>query len=85
MDRIYLIQYNMSEDSVIINRIKALGNWVQYFGKSWIVKSNLTAKDIYEKLCVDYEKESFIIFEINASQYWGRMDTKIWDWLKENK
>ena len=85
MNRIYLIQYNMSEDSVIINRIKNLGNWVQYFGKSWLVKSNLSAKEIYEKLTVDYEKESFFIIELTTSNYWGRMNTKLWDWIKENK
>lgn len=84
MNRIYLIQYNISEDSVIVNRIKSLGSWIQYFGKSWLVKSELSAKAIYEKLSVDYEKESFFIMEL-TSNYWGRMNTKVWDWLKENK
>lgn len=85
MNRIYLIQYNIVEDSVIINRIKSLGNWIQYFGKSWLVKSNLSAKEIYEKLSVDYPKESFVILEVSKSNYWGMMDPKLWDWIKEDK
>jgi hypothetical protein len=84
MNRIYLIQYVIVDDSVLVNRIKALGNWIQYFNKSWIVKSNLSAQDIYNKLSVDYEQVSFFIIELNTKNYWGRMNTSVWDWLKEN-
>jgi hypothetical protein len=82
MDRIYLIQYKINEDSVITNRIKSLGDWVQYFDRNWIVKSSLSAKDIYEKLSVDYDKESFLIIELHKSNFWGRMKTEVWELLQ---
>lgn len=85
MNRIYLIQYDVADDSVIVNRIKSLGNWIQYFEKNWIVKTNLAPKAIYEKLSLDYEKDRFFIIELSSTNYWGRMDTTVWDWFSQNK
>lgn len=86
MNRIYLIQYKVdTDDSILKDRIKSLGNWIYYLGHSWIVRTTLPAKDIYNKLSVGYEKDSFFIIELNASNHWGRMDPKVWDWFKTNK
>ena len=81
MEKKYLIQYKINEDTAVINRIKALGSWVQYFEGNWLVKSTLSAKEIYEKLSVDFEDRSIFVIELQ-SNYWGRMDTSVWDFLK---
>ncbi len=85
MNRIYLIQYKVSDDSILKDRIKSFGSWMNYFGHSWIIQSDLSAQAIYNKLSVGYAKDSIFIIELDPSNYWGRMDTKVWDWLKTKK
>ena len=83
MSRIYIIQYDVKEDSVIKDRIKTLGTWMNYFPKSWVIESDLTAKQIYDKISVDYEKDRFFIMELNKNNYWGVMPKEAWDWIKK--
>jgi hypothetical protein len=85
MNRIYLIQFKAADDSILIDRIKSLGPWMNYFGHSWIVQTTLSAQEIYNKLSVNYEKESIFVIELDPKNYWGRMDTTVWDWLKTKK
>lgn len=86
MNKLYLIQFRETtkDNSILIDRIKSLGSWVNYFNDNWIVQSNLTAKQIYEQLSIGYAESSFFIIELSKTNSWGRMETKIWDWLKSS-
>jgi succinyl-CoA synthetase beta subunit len=81
MKRLYLIQYKVKEATKISERIKSLGGWMHYFEGSWIIESTLTAKEIYEKISIDYEKEWILIMELNKGNYWGVMPKEAWEWL----
>lgn len=81
MNRIYIILYDLKEDSVVKERIKALGSWMNYFPKCWVIESSLSAHDIYDKIAVDYEKERFLIMELNKNNYWGVLPKEAWNWL----
>ena len=82
MKKIYLIQYTLKEDSILVDRIKSLGPWMSYFSKSWIVESDLlTAKAIYDRISQNYETERILIMELNKSNYWGVMPKEAWEWL----
>jgi hypothetical protein len=85
MKKVYLIQYNISDNSIFENRVKSLGDWVKYFSDNWIVSSELTSKEIYEKITEGYENKSILIIELPTTNYYGRMNTKVWDFLKSNK
>lgn len=85
MNHIYIIQYVIKEDSIIKERIKSLGTWMNYFPKSWIIESSLSAKDIYEKISIDYEKDRILIMELNKTNYWGVMPKEAWDWFQKRK
>ncbi len=85
MKKVYLIQYNISDNSIFENRVKSLGDWVKYFSDNWIVTSELTAKEIYEKITEGYESKSILVMELPTSNYYGRMNTKVWDFLKSNR
>lgn len=85
MNRIYIIQYDIKEDAIIKERIKSLGTWMNYFPKSWIIESSLLAKEIYEKISVDYEKDRILIMELNKSNYWGVMPKEAWDWIQKRQ
>lgn len=84
MKKIYLIQHNIPTE-IFNTRIKSLGNWTKYFSDNWLVESELSAKEIYNQISKDYEDKSIFIVELNTSNYWGRMNTKLWDFIKANK
>jgi len=85
MKKTYLIQTAIKNDEAFNDRIKSLGIWLKYFSDNWIIESSLSAQEIYEKISEGYEKESVFIIELNIKNYWGRMNTKVWDYLKERK
>lgn len=85
MKKIYIIQYDLSDNQVFEPRVKSLGDWVKYFSDNWIVSSELSSKEIYEKISEGYENKSIFIMELNPTNYYGRMNTKVWDFLKANK
>ena len=85
MNRIYLIQYDSKDDSILKDRIKSLGTWMNYFPKSWIVESNLTAKQIYENISPDYKNDRILIMELKKGNYWGVMPREAWDWITDRK
>lgn len=85
MNRIYIIQYDVKDDSILKERIKSLGTWMNYFPKSWVVESNLSAKEIYGKISVDFEKDRILIMELQKSNYWGVLPKKAWEWIQNRK
>ncbi len=84
MKKIYIIQHNI-EAETFNNRIKALGVWTKYFSDNWLIESELSAKEIYNKISEGYENESIFIVEFDPNNYWGRMNTKVWDFIKNHK
>lgn len=85
MNRIYLIQYDSKDDSVLIDRIKSLGTWMNYFPKSWIIESNLSSKQIYNNISAGFEKDRILIMQLEKSNYWGVMPKEAWDWISKRK
>ena len=85
MKKIYLIQSKILANEIFDSRIKSIGTWVKYFDNNWIVETHLTATEIYSKLSVGFENEHIFIIELDKKNYWGRMNTKVWDYLKEAK
>jgi len=82
MKNLYIIQYDIKQDQKIVDRIKSLGPWMKYFPQSMIVYTSLSAKEIYDRLSVDYESERFLIFKLEK-RYYGRLPNEAWDWLKD--
>ena len=83
MNHIYNIQSNIKDDSIFIEKVKSLGVWLKYFPNGIIVKSELSAQQIYEKISIGYETEWIFISEINKSNYWGVLPKTAWDWIKK--
>lgn len=82
MKKIYLIQYN-SPNEIIEKRLKSLGDWVKYFSDNWLVSSEKNSEEIYELLTDGLDKQSIIIIEIKPTNYYGRMNVKVWDFMKK--
>ncbi len=85
MKKIYLIQGKISDNQAFDARVKSIGTWIKYFDNNWMVESTLSAKEIYDKLSIGFENENMFIIELNKTNYWGRMNSKVWDYLKDRK
>ncbi len=87
MKRLYIIQYDIKDDQKMVERIKTLGGWMKYFPQSMIVHTELTAKQIYEKLTVDYPYTRILVFRLDNSsdyyRYFGWLPNEAWEWLKD--
>ena len=82
MKKIYLIQYDIDnkDSTILIKKIKSLGSWINYFNDNWIIKTELSATEIYNQISVGFEDGSFLIIELKKN-FWGRMEPTLWEWL----
>jgi hypothetical protein len=85
MKKIYLIQSSIKDNEAFTSKIKSLGPWLKYLSDNWIVESTLSSTEIYERISIGDDNESIFIIELNTSNYWGRMNTVVWDYLKKRK
>ena len=85
MKKVYLIQFNNNNSILFESKVKALGSWIKYFGDNWIVESNLSSEEIFNKLSVGNEDKNIFIIQLDTSNYWGRMNSKLWDYLKPRR
>ena len=83
MKKIYIIIVSPELNSdKIIERIKMIGSNYIFWNNHWLVSSSESAKDIYHKLSVDeFNLASIFVSEMNIANYFGRMNTTLWDWL----
>ena len=87
MKKIILVIYDPSLDSDILrDRIKSLGPSYTFWGNHWFVETTYTTKEVYEKISADeFESNSILVIEMSrgsSQSYYGRMNTTLWDWLK---
>lgn len=85
MKKVFLINYKVDNDSIVKDRIKSLGPWLNYFPNSWLVESDLSAKQIYEKLSDGYQDERFLIVKIDTKEKWGYLPKSAWEWFSNRK
>lgn len=85
MEKIYLIQYNVSEDTTLKEKIKALGPWMSYFNGFWLVETDKTAKEIYNTFASEIPDKRILILEITIEDYWGWMPHDAWEWIKKRQ
>lgn len=86
MKKIILVIYDPSLDSDILrDRIKSLGPNYTFWGNHWFVETSYTTKQVYEKISADeFQTNSILVIEMSKDtyNYYGRMNTSLWDWLK---
>lgn len=89
MNNIVLISYSPDIDSNILrDRIQSLGQNYNFFNNNWFVRTSLSAKEVYDKISVgEFDKSSILVIEVktNVYEYWGRMNSELWDWFKANE
>lgn len=86
MKNILLIIFDPLLDSRILqDRIRTLGPSFIFWGNHCFVETELDPKQVYERISVDqYASSSMIAIKMSKEHinYYGRMNTDLWDWLK---
>lgn len=86
MKKIILVIYDPSLDSDILrDRIKSLGPNYTFWGNHWFVETSYTTKQVYEKISAnEFQTNAILVIEMSKDtyNYYGRMNTSLWDWLK---
>lgn len=83
----YLITYDLKNKSIknyesLYIAIKTIGTWWHYLDSTWILKTNLTSKQIYEKLASNLlTNDHILIVKIESNDKWGWLPADAWTWL----
>ena len=73
---------------VFKDRINTLGDTFCIFENIVFVESDLSTKEAYERISIsEYEKERMLVLYVTNESlgFWGRMNTKLWTWLKDKE
>lgn len=84
----YIITYDFKKEeadvSDLAEAIKGFGFWWHYLKHSWIIKTDRTVQQVYDKLA-EYLQDDMhlLVFEL-GKQRQGWLPKKAWGWLKKN-
>lgn len=83
MKKIYIIIVSPElNNDKIRERIKMIGSNYIFWDNHWLVSSSETAKEIYQRLSAEeFNLASIFVSEMNINNYFGRMNTTLWEWL----
>jgi hypothetical protein len=81
----YSIQYkSLVNPTAFKLRIEKFEKHIQIFDNTYVIETDLKAKEIWEYVSVGNEECTILVFELSKSSYYGRMPTNFWDWLTGN-
>ncbi len=87
----YMITYDLNSTgqkySDVIEAIKdaSTGAWCTYWKSSYMIKSNLTADQISDKITPHLDQnDRMIIVEVKTTNYQGWLEKSEWDYIKKN-
>ena len=64
--------------------IKASGKWSHYLESTWLVVSNETSQQIWNRIAPTIDKNDFVlIIEVRRNSY-GWLPKDAWDWINTN-
>lgn len=70
--------------SILFDRIKRLGEHYVFWNYHWLVKTELSAEEIYKELRFNNFDTNNIFITQMADDYFGLMNIELWEFLKES-
>ncbi len=85
MYKIYIIIIDEDLDADIMrDRIRAIGSNYAFWNNHWLVETEQSARQIYNKLSAEpYDQVEIFVAELDNSNYYGWMNAELWDWIEE--
>lgn len=85
---VYIISYDLIKDKdykELITEIKSLTTWAKPLESFWLVKTDLTASVIRDRLKAKLDKDDkLIIIETGAWWATSNISKEVTDWMKKN-
>lgn len=86
---LYLITYAINKDrdnTAFYNAIQNLGEWWHYIDNTWIIRSNETANQLYQRLSSfsGININRLLIIKIDENNKQGWLPREAWDWINQN-
>lgn len=63
--------------------LKSSGWWWHHLDSTWIIKTNSTPQQWYEKLASILDQNDYVFICEVKRNYWGFLPEKAWQWLKD--
>ena len=64
--------------------IKQSGKWWHYLESTWIVATNETGQQIWNRLAAQIDKNDYVLIIEVRKDYFGWLPKEAWDWLSQN-
>lgn len=80
MKKLYLVYFEKEHDSISL-LMDNLGRNYKISNTQFVISSDLIAKDIIENIINQIQFKCFV-FEIKEGNFWGRMESQFWDWIR---
>lgn len=84
---IYSISYDLNRPGQkyadLIEAIKVSGAWWHYLQSTWLVDTNLTAQQLFNRLRPHIDDNDIVLIIGVTRDYSGWLPEKAWNWLKE--
>jgi len=88
MKNAYLITYDFegaaTKYSALFEEIKSFKGWWHYLDRTWLITSELSAKEIYAKLKPHLDTDINLLVIVVGKDRQGWLPAKAWDWFKRN-
>jgi hypothetical protein len=89
MFMIYEISYDLKRSgqdySGLYKAIKSCGSWWHYLQSTWLVDTDRTAADIWNRLSSHIDENDSILIVNIGSDYQGWLEPKAWEWINERR
>jgi hypothetical protein len=87
---VYLINYKLrtplKDYQPFHAAVKTMANgWFSYFDDSWLINTNLSPKEIAEKLYPHMTKDDRLLVIKVTRDYYGWLPEEGWKWLRERQ
>ena len=82
---IYAINYDLKRPGqnydALYDAIKNCGDWWHYLNSTWLVHTQLTAQDIWDKLKPHVDKNDSVLVIRVTRDYTGLLPKDAWEWI----
>lgn len=88
--RKYLITYSLKtpnkDYTPFYNALKSMGPWWHHLESTWIIKSDLTPKEIYSRIGPGLltVRDFILVVEIVPTNKEGFLPREAWDWINSD-
>lgn len=83
---VFVVSYDLNNPGQnyddLYKAIRSIGSWWHYLDSTWLVSTNLTAKNIYDRLSPHLDSNDRILI-IEAGKNWhARINDQAYQWIR---